>query len=69
LGYCNFQLQNFDNAAIYYDRLSSSYPDIPEYQYYLAQSLYHSTNYEEALNASYLRGDPDEELQEKVNKN
>lgn len=53
-------------AASYYDRLVNFYPDIPEYHYHLAQSLYNGTNYEEALEASYLKGDPDPELQEKV---
>ena len=52
LGYCNYLIGNYEIAADMYEQLSKYYPDVVEYKIYLAQALYKSENYEEALQAA-----------------
>jgi len=52
LGYCNYLTGNYDIAADMYEQLSKYYPNVVEYKIYLAQALYKSENYEEALQAA-----------------
>ena len=41
LGYCHFTMQNYEAAAEIYATLSDSIcPEVPEYAFYLVQSLY-----------------------------
>lgn len=42
LGFCYYQIQDFASASDVYERLSRFYPDIKEYRFYYAQSLYKS---------------------------
>ena len=52
LGYCNYLTGNYDIAADMYEQLTKYYPHVVEYKIYLAQALYKSENYEEALQAA-----------------
>ena len=50
LGYCHFTVQNFEAAAEVYQALSDSVsPDVPEYAFYLVQSLYLSNQRQRAF--------------------
>lgn len=49
LAYCYFYLQDFGNAASYYEQLTILCPDIVEYKLYHAQSLYQAFLYDEAF--------------------
>jgi tetratricopeptide repeat protein 30 len=42
LGYCYYQIQDYASASDVYEKLSKFYPDIKEYRFYYAQSLYKS---------------------------
>lgn len=52
LGYCNFQLQNFVEAADCYEQLSILHPEVDDYRLYYAQSLYKACLYQEAMKVS-----------------
>ena len=52
LGYCNYLNGIYDVAAEMYEQLTKYYPDIVEYRINLAQALFKSENYEEALQAA-----------------
>jgi tetratricopeptide repeat protein 30 len=49
LGYCYYHSQDFQNAAQIYEKLSKLFPEVREYKMYYAQSLYKSSNYDDAL--------------------
>jgi len=49
LGYCQFQIGDFQNAALSYAELTTLCPEIVEYGYYQAQSLMKSGMLEDAL--------------------
>ena len=49
LAYCNYQVQDFVNAADCYEQLSNDYPDVEEYRLHYAQSLYKACLYDEAM--------------------
>lgn len=51
LGYCNYMIGDYTMAAIYYEQLNKYFPEVAEYRFYLAQSLYKADNYEESLKA------------------
>lgn len=42
MGYCYYQTQDYASASDVYERLSKFYPEIKEYRFYYAQSLYKS---------------------------
>lgn len=48
LGYCYFYVQDFNNAAGYYEQLSQMYPENDDYRLYHSQCLYQACLYEEA---------------------
>ncbi|KAG2521541.1 hypothetical protein BBO99_00005559 [Phytophthora kernoviae] len=48
LGYCYYHLQLFHQAVGMYEQLCASYPEVDEYQLYLAQALYKSGQYDAA---------------------
>lgn len=48
LGYCYYHMQLFHQAVGMYEQLCANYPDVDEYQLYLAQSLYKSGQYDTA---------------------
>jgi tetratricopeptide (TPR) repeat protein len=68
LGHCYYQIQSYDQACSVYVRLSHLFPDVPDYQVSLAQSLYNAGHYEDALQATILRGNGklDLETEQKV---
>ncbi|GAB6033191.1 Tetratricopeptide repeat protein 30A [Chamberlinius hualienensis] len=49
LAYCHYNLQNYSEAAQYYERLSTSYPNVEEYKLYYAQALHKACIYDEAM--------------------
>jgi tetratricopeptide repeat protein 30 len=58
LGYCYYHLQQFPLAVSMYEQLCQSYPEVDDYQLYLAQSLYKAGQYDAASRrASQLEGD------------
>ncbi|KAF1779373.1 Tetratricopeptide repeat-containing domain [Phytophthora cactorum] len=48
LGYCYYHMQLFHQAVGMYEQLCANYPEVDEYQLYLAQSLYKSGQYDAA---------------------
>lgn len=66
LGYCNFQLQNFVEAADCYEQLSILHPEVDDYRLYYAQSLYKACLYQEAMKVSCQIENP--EYQVKITK-
>ncbi len=64
MGFCYFHSQDFTNAALSYERLVSLFPNIEDYRLYYAQSLYHASLYDEAMNATCQIENP--EFQGKV---
>uniref|UniRef100_T1IR79 Tetratricopeptide repeat protein 30 n=1 Tax=Strigamia maritima TaxID=126957 RepID=T1IR79_STRMM len=48
LAYCHYYLQNYSEAAGFYEQLSLLHPEIEEYKLYYAQALYNASSYEEA---------------------
>ncbi|KAG5877801.1 hypothetical protein JTB14_036823 [Gonioctena quinquepunctata] len=51
LAYCYFYIQDFANAANYYEQLTTMYPDDKDYKLYYAQALYQACMYEESYQA------------------
>ena len=51
LGYCTYQMQHYEEAAVYYQRLVDLCPNNEHYVMYLAQSQYKSCQYQEAMNS------------------
>jgi tetratricopeptide repeat protein 30 len=49
LAYCYFYIQDFNNAAGYYEQLTQMYPDNNDYKLYYAQSLYQACLYDESF--------------------
>ncbi|CAB3989396.1 tetratricopeptide repeat 30A-like, partial [Paramuricea clavata] len=58
LGYCYFQLQNFENAAECYEQLIQINPEVDEYKLAYAQSLYKAFKYPEATKATFQIENP-----------
>ncbi|KAF7283914.1 tetratricopeptide repeat domain 30 [Rhynchophorus ferrugineus] len=52
LAYCYFYIQDFNNAATYYEQLTEMYPDNDDYKLYYTQSLYQACNYDQAFQVS-----------------
>uniref|UniRef100_A0A7S0YIU3 Tetratricopeptide repeat protein 30 n=1 Tax=Hemiselmis tepida TaxID=464990 RepID=A0A7S0YIU3_9CRYP len=48
LGYCYYQVQDFNHASEKYEQLCRQYPEVDEYKFYYAQSLYKGSAYEQA---------------------
>mmetsp|Transcript_17248 Transcript_17248/g.19427 ORF Transcript_17248/g.19427 Transcript_17248/m.19427 type:complete len:644 (+) Transcript_17248:56-1987(+) len=59
LGYCNYNLQNFQVAADNYELLVKYYPEVEEYRMYYAQSLFKAAHYNEALKACQQIDNPE----------
>lgn len=59
LGYCNFHLQNFVEAADCYEQLSLLHPEVDDYKLYYAQSLYKTCLYQEAMKVTSQIDNPD----------
>jgi tetratricopeptide repeat protein 30 len=51
LGYCYYQVQDFNQAADKYEALCRTNPEVDEYKFYYAQSLYKAALYEQATRA------------------
>jgi len=51
LGYCFYQVQDFNQAADKYELLCRCNPEVDEYKFYYAQSLYKAALYEQATRA------------------
>lgn len=51
LGYCYYQVQDFNQAADKYEALCRCNPEVDEYKFYYAQSLYKAALYEQATRA------------------
>ncbi|TPX30610.1 hypothetical protein SmJEL517_g05847 [Synchytrium microbalum] len=45
MGYCYYQLQDFENAVSCYEQLSRLFPEVEEYKLYYAQCLYKAGNH------------------------
>lgn len=58
LGYCYFQVQNFENAAECYEQLIQINPEVDEYKLAYAQSLYKAFKYPEATRATFQIENP-----------
>ncbi|XP_039631100.1 tetratricopeptide repeat protein 30A isoform X1 [Polypterus senegalus] len=58
LGYCYYHVQDFFNAADCYEQLTQIHPEVEEYKFYYAQSLYKACNYSEAMKATFLLDSP-----------
>ncbi|XP_030764736.1 tetratricopeptide repeat protein 30A isoform X2 [Sitophilus oryzae] len=52
LAYCYFYIQDFNNAASYYEQLTEMYPDNDDYKLYYTQSLYQACSYDQAFQVS-----------------
>lgn len=52
LAYCYFYIQDFSNAASYYEQLAHLFADVVEYKVYHAQALYQACLYDEAFKVS-----------------
>lgn len=52
LGYCFYQLQDFVSASDCYEQLTQHFPDIEEYKFYFAQSLYKADLFQAATKVS-----------------
>eukprot|EP01025_Chloroclados_australasicus_P031803 TRINITY_DN3218_c0_g3_i2.p2 TRINITY_DN3218_c0_g3~~TRINITY_DN3218_c0_g3_i2.p2 ORF type:complete len:215 (-),score=7.52 TRINITY_DN3218_c0_g3_i2:210-854(-) len=48
LGYCFYQLGNYEEAGQMYEKLTGLFPENPEYLFYYAQCLYKEGIYDEA---------------------
>ncbi|CAH8531907.1 Tetratricopeptide repeat protein 30A [Schistosoma haematobium] len=66
LGYCFYQLQDFVSASDCYEQLTQHFPDIEEYKFYFAQSLYKADLFQAATKAAAQIEDPN--FKEKLNK-
>ncbi|VDP18983.1 unnamed protein product [Schistosoma margrebowiei] len=66
LGYCFYQLQDFVGASDCYEQLTQHFPDIEEYKFYFAQSLYKADLFQAATKAAAQIEDPN--FKEKLNK-
>lgn len=64
LGFCYYQIQDFEGAAECYDGLSKFYPENTDYKLYHAQALYKGNQYEQALKVCQSIEDPN--LQEEI---
>ncbi|TPX62634.1 hypothetical protein PhCBS80983_g00262 [Powellomyces hirtus] len=51
MAYCYFMLQDFQQAANYYEQLTRFYPEVDSYRVYYVQSLYKGGLYDEAQKA------------------
>jgi len=51
LAYCFYQIQDFNSASDKYEMLCRSFPEVDEYKFYYAQSLYKAALYEQATRA------------------
>lgn len=52
-------MQDFTNAANYYEQLIHAFPEIIEYKLYNAQALYQACMYDEAFKATLTIDHPD----------
>ncbi|XP_044264063.1 tetratricopeptide repeat protein 30A isoform X1 [Tribolium madens] len=60
LAYCYFYIQDFNNAASYYEQLTQMYPENNDYKLYYAQSLYQACLYDESFQVTKkIVEDPD----------
>lgn len=60
-------MQDFANAATYYEQLTHLFPDIVEYKLYYAQSLYQACSYDDAFKVTSQIENP--EYKGQVSKN
>ncbi|CAH0550390.1 unnamed protein product [Brassicogethes aeneus] len=60
LAYCYFYIQDFNNAASYYEQLMEIYPENDDYKLYYAQSLYQACLFDEAYQISNKLVDKDD---------
>lgn len=49
LACCHYQLQQYDLSAEYYSELVTTQPQVPVYRLYLAQALYQTGRYQQAV--------------------
>lgn len=49
LAYCNYFLQNYGEAAVFYEQLSLLHPEVEEYKFHHSQALYKACAYEDAM--------------------
>ncbi|CAH8502550.1 unnamed protein product [Schistosoma rodhaini] len=66
LGYCFYQLQDFVSASDCYEQLTQHFPEVEEYKFYFAQSLYKAGLFQAATKAAAQIEDPN--FKEKLNK-
>ncbi|CAH8841709.1 unnamed protein product [Trichobilharzia szidati] len=59
LGYCFYQLQDFVSASDCYEQLTQLFPEVDEYKFYFAQSLYKADLFQAALKAAAQIENPD----------
>ncbi|XP_050301582.1 tetratricopeptide repeat protein 30A isoform X2 [Anthonomus grandis grandis] len=52
LAYCYFYIQDFNNAASYYEQLTEMFPENDDYKLYYTQSLYQACLYDQAFQVS-----------------
>lgn len=52
-------MQDFTNAASYYEQLTNLFPDVTEYKLYHAQSLYQAFMYDEAFKVTTQIDNPE----------
>ena len=52
IAYCYYHLQDFENAAEYYEKLTRYYSYVEEYRVYYVQSLWKAGLYDDAIRAS-----------------
>ncbi|KAM7290653.1 putative tetratricopeptide repeat protein [Ixodes scapularis] len=68
LGFCHYQLQEFDQAAGYYEQLCALCPEEGQYALSRVQSLYMASRYEEALQAAAQLADEKPDLRDSARK-
>ena len=51
LGYSHYQAQDYKSASDIYEKLSKLFPEVHDYKFYYAQSLYKAGQYDDALKA------------------
>lgn len=59
LAYSYYQVQDYASASDTYERLSKFYPEVMEYRFYYAQSLYKSAQYPVAQKVSHSIESPE----------
>lgn len=63
LGHCYYCTQDFQSAANCYEQLVLTCPEISDYKFYYAQSLYQASLYEKAFKVANEVNDEDHQLE------